>query len=241
MTPSSSSSVTGNTVQSGGSLSFFGDYHQAIFGQGLSWRSAGIQLGGRPVEKFRDNYRNTAQIARVAIAMAASPHMESDDADLVEPVQPTADGPMPTLVKCRSTDVEIAMVKRLAGELSKDQKVAILARTWNLAEAAAAGLPCTQLKKNMATWDDEPGLYIGPYHSAKGLEFEAIFLPFLNDAVMPFPLVLRAYSEEEAFAREARLLYVAVTRARSSLVMSYTGEPTPLLPVNNGLWVEESR
>lgn len=54
--------------------------------------------------------------------------MELRYIDLVEPVQPTADGPMPTLVRCKSRDAEIALVKELAGERRKDQKVAILAK-----------------------------------------------------------------------------------------------------------------
>jgi superfamily I DNA/RNA helicase len=127
-----------DAVQPGGSITLFGDYHQAIYGQGLSWKSAGIDIAGRQVERFRDNYRNTAQVARVAIAMAESEFMKSVDEDLlVEPRQPTAAGPMPTLVRCRSVEAEIAMVKDLAGEASKDQKVAVLARAWHQAKRAA--------------------------------------------------------------------------------------------------------
>jgi superfamily I DNA/RNA helicase len=230
-----------NAVQPGGSLTFFGDYHQSIYGQGLSWRWTGIELGNRPVEKFRDNYRNTAQIARVAIAMAASEFMKADDDDLVEPRQPAAAGPVPTMVKCRSTEVEIEMVRNFARAASEDQKVAILARTWSQARWAVGELPHTELRKDMGTWDDEPGLYVGTYHAAKGLEFEAVFLPFLTDDSIPHYFVLQAYPEDEAYSREARLLYVSITRARSSLVMSYTGRLTPLLPPNDDLWVEETR
>lgn len=230
-----------NAVQPGGSLTFFGDYHQAIYGHGLSWKSAGIDIAGRPVERFADNYRNTAQIARVGIAMANSQWMKSGDQDLlVEPHQPTADGPKPTLVKCQSIKHEIDMVRTLAGEASKDQKVAILTRARHLAKSAAKGLRYTELKKDMQVWDDQPGLYVGPYHSAKGLEFEAVFLPFLNDDVIPNYYVLQEHPLDEAYAREARTLYVSVTRARSSLVMSYSGTLTPLLPQNDDLWVEES-
>ena len=92
--------------------------------------------------------------------MAATEFMKSVDEDLlVEPRQPTAAGPMPTLVRCRSVEAEIAMVKDLAGEASKDQKVAVLARARYQAKRGAEGLKYTELKKNMQTWDDEPGLY----------------------------------------------------------------------------------
>lgn len=84
-------------AQHGGSVTFFGDYHQAIYGQGLSWRSAGLNLGARPVERFVDNYRNTAAIAHLAIALSQTPAMASGDEDLVIPKVPVAAGPPPHL------------------------------------------------------------------------------------------------------------------------------------------------
>ncbi|MFC1473153.1 UvrD-helicase domain-containing protein [Rhodococcus qingshengii] len=225
-------------VQSGGSLTFFGDYHQAIYGQGLSWRSAGIELNGRPVEKFRDNLRNTAEIARVAIALSQSAYMKSSDTDLVEPAQPTAAGPKPILVKCGTTQGQIDLVRKYVQDSSRFGKVAILARTWELAESVARGLPYKKLNSDMAKWDDRSGLYVGAYHSAKGLEFDSVYMPFLDDLHVPRPEVLAAFSETEACAREARLLYVSITRARSSLVMTFSGTLTRLLPINDGLWDE---
>ena len=227
-------------VAPGGSLTFFGDYHQAIYGQGLSWQKSGIDLRGRQVERFADNLRNTAQIANVAIALTESEFMSTGDLDLVLPRAPKAAGPMPTLVRCDNAASEAEYIRELALDASKDQSIAILARTWAEAKRVAAGLECTPLRESMGRWDERPGIYVGAYHSSKGLEFDGVFLPQLNDASLPHPDVLRAYDDNEACAREARLLYVAVTRARSSLVMSYSGQPSRLLPANNGLWREEN-
>lgn len=55
-------------------------------------------------------------------------------------------------------------------------------------------------------------------HGAKGLEFDAVFLPELSDEQMPGKAVKRAEIESER-----RLLYVAMTRARKLLWMSYCG------------------
>lgn len=227
-------------VAPGGSLTFFGDYHQAIYGQGLSWQRSGIDLRGRQVERFADNLRNTTQIANVAIAMTQSRYMTSADLDLVRPNAPRAAGPMPTVVKCRDTAAEADYLREIARDASQDQSVAILGRTWAEARRAAAGLDYTPLRESMGQWDEKPGLYLGAYHSAKGLEFDAVLLPFLNDDTLPHSDVLHAFDEAEACAREARLLYVAITRARSTLVMSHSGRLTRLLPDNNGLWKEET-
>lgn len=223
-------------VQHGGSVTFFGDYHQAIYGQGLSWRSSGIQLHNRPIEKFVDNYRNTAQVAGVAIAMAQADFMRSADGDLVSPRQPTADGPKPVLARYESLSAESAAIRELAVEASKDQTVAILCRTWADAVTVAGTAPYRRLDSGIARWDERPGLYVGTYHSAKGLEFDAVFMPRMTDDRMPFPEVLAAFTEDEACSREARLLYVSITRARSSLIITYTGRLSRLLPTNEGLW-----
>ncbi|WP_426763067.1 3'-5' exonuclease [Pseudarthrobacter sp. 1G09] len=225
-------------IQPGGSLTFFGDYHQAIYGQGLSWRSSGIRLDGRPVERFVDNYRNTAEVARVAIAMAQSSYMRSGDLDLVEPVQPTAAGPKPALSRYPDPRAEAAAIRDLAAELGKDQTVGILVRTRADVTTVGRNLPHRLLHARMQRWDEAPGVYLGTYHSAKGLEFDTVIMPFLNDDSVPYPDVLRAFAEDEACSREAKLLYVSITRARAGLILTHSGRLSRLLPENAGLWSE---
>jgi DNA helicase-2/ATP-dependent DNA helicase PcrA len=67
------------------------------------------------------------------------------------------------------------------------------------------------------------------YHRAKGLEFDAVFLPRLLDGELPF----RARKSEADPDEERRLLYVGITRAREHLFLSWTREartaPSPFL------------
>ena len=53
-------------------------------------------------------------------------------------------------------------------------------------------------------------------HASKGLEFETVFIPYLNEGIIP-PKTAR---EESAIEEERRLLYVAITRAKKNLFMS---------------------
>ena len=55
-------------------------------------------------------------------------------------------------------------------------------------------------------------------HSAKGLEFEAVFIPGLEDGVFPSG---RATAERNGVEEERRLLYVAITRAKRLLHLSF--------------------
>jgi DNA helicase-2/ATP-dependent DNA helicase PcrA len=62
-------------------------------------------------------------------------------------------------------------------------------------------------------------------HRAKGLEFDAVFLPKLEHRELPWKL---ARGEDE-IAEERRLLYVGMTRARCWLTLTWTGRPSPFL------------
>ncbi len=55
-------------------------------------------------------------------------------------------------------------------------------------------------------------------HAAKGLEFEAVFIPGLEDGIFPSS---RSIEEKGGLEEERRLLYVAITRARKNLFLSY--------------------
>ncbi|MEZ0229378.1 MAG: ATP-dependent helicase, partial [Planctomycetota bacterium] len=58
-------------------------------------------------------------------------------------------------------------------------------------------------------------------HTAKGLEFEHVFLVGLEDGLFPNA---RALEEPEGLEEERRLAYVAITRARKRLYLSYAGQ-----------------
>ena len=65
------------------------------------------------------------------------------------------------------------------------------------------------------------GVNLLTYHRAKGLEFDAVFLPRLLDKELPFRSG-RAVADP---VEERRLLYVGITRARSHLYLSWPNEP----------------
>jgi DNA helicase-2/ATP-dependent DNA helicase PcrA len=68
--------------------------------------------------------------------------------------------------------------------------------------------------------DDVEYLTLSTVHSAKGLEWGRVFLIGLVDGVFPSS---RSFDEGDGgdIEEEKRLLYVAVTRAKEELIMSY--------------------
>ena len=67
-------------------------------------------------------------------------------------------------------------------------------------------------------------------HAAKGLEFRAVFLPALEEGLLPFfgaDALLHgspAAPDAEALAEERRLLYVGLTRAQDAVFVSHAGQ-----------------
>jgi DNA helicase-2/ATP-dependent DNA helicase PcrA len=62
------------------------------------------------------------------------------------------------------------------------------------------------------------GVTLSTLHRAKGLEWDAVFLPQLEDGTLP---IRQSASDADALAEERRLLYVGITRARRHLVLSW--------------------
>ncbi len=64
------------------------------------------------------------------------------------------------------------------------------------------------------------GVTLSTLHRAKGLEWDAVFLPGLEEGTLP---IRQSASDADALAEERRLLYVGITRARRHLVLSWAG------------------
>lgn len=227
-------------IPQNGSLTFFGDMAQQIYGNKLSWRSAGLNV--RDVWKFEENYRNTEQIAQLALAIAEMPHFPAE-ADLVEPKTPTADGPLPALVSFKSVADENRFVAQQAIRLGKTGTVAVLFRERSQERDFLKRLSSkpTRLHKDLTRWPTGPGVFYGTYHSAKGLEFDAVILPHLSSQCIPHPPDVEAFGNDTAAARDSRLLYVGVTRAKSTLILTHTGPYTKLLPTEDELYQRSAK
>jgi DNA helicase-2/ATP-dependent DNA helicase PcrA len=65
---------------------------------------------------------------------------------------------------------------------------------------------------------DADGVELLTLHRAKGLEWDAVFIPSLEEGLLP---VAQAVDDEVALAEEQRLLYVGITRARVHLSLTW--------------------
>jgi len=107
----------------------------------------------------------------------------------------------------------LAAIAGLADDLAAARPAATLAEfSAELTERAETGHAPVASAVTLATM-----------HAAKGLEWDAVLLPGLTEGIMPIVHARTAESIEE----ERRLLYVAVTRARVHLGLSWAPARTP--------------
>jgi ATP-dependent DNA helicase UvrD/PcrA len=76
-----------------------------------------------------------------------------------------------------------------------------------------------------STGAERRGLHLLTLHGAKGLEFEAVFIPRVEERELP----IRQAKEPPEIAEERRLFYVGLTRAKRHLAVTWSGRPSRFL------------
>ena len=210
-----------------GQLLLIGDNAQRIYPGGFRLRDLDLEVRGRSF--ILDTcYRSTHEIMQAANALGR--YLSSDDfgEEGVRGVEwrTSRYGPRPALRDFRSVQDERSWLTGEIASLAAAERdaVGVLVRTNNLAdnwsrELKAAGVVVCDLTdyKGRA----QPGVKVGTYNRAKGLEFTHVFLPNLSR----FGLPVDAGQLDEVILRGSQL-YVGMTRARDRLDLSYAGEPS---------------
>ena len=202
------------------------DSAQDIYGKskakGFSFKSVGIQASGRTTI-LRVNYRNTRQILQTANLVAArflSPEEQDDDGvPMVQPVSCGRDGEEPLIIRLpKPSDEAAKIVEMLASSHSEGfawGDMAVLCRKQSQMEVVARILKTRKLPHQVrkSSGDFDPladTIKVMTMHGSKGLEFPLVALCGVER--------MTAAGEDEK--DEARLFYVAATRATQRLVLA---------------------
>ena len=228
-----------------GSLTFFVDEAQQIYGPRISWKKAGLNI--KKVWRLTENYRNTAEIFNLARTLAESYEDEdSSDKNLSDSSTPHGHGQKPFLYKCSSIDSRMNMLRDITDRFNtRKQRIGILVSTHKQMYEVKNSIFGSQTIANGGNdkmTPDNPGIYVSTIHSAKGLEFDVVVLPYMDAGFFSDPHTVTE-DDKYAFSRmikEYKTLYVAVTRAREELHIMFVDNLTAMMPDDQSLYQEGS-
>lgn len=204
-------------------VTFVIDTIQRIYARGFTWAETGFDLRRARYFSLRENHRNTRQIAAFA-------------AGVLRDMAAEADGSLPNLNAAqRDGDVPVALRGRFSRQAEwaidfirrnvnlQDQTVAFLhPQGYGYFDALrqylnAANIPFVEITREADWPSGAENVALSTFHSAKGLEFDHVFILGLNhentahaDAALDDQLIVLR-----------RLLAVAIARARSTVVVGY--------------------
>lgn len=192
----------------------------------FSFKSVGIEAQGRTTI-LKINYRNTQEVLTLAYEFAKemlTPIAETDDdvPTLVKPESAGRKGGKPELIRLPSFKREVDYLVERSRQLHERgtawNDMAIVYRSKFMAEQTcqafqAAEIPIEWINRDSNSRHYHPAeqsIKLVTMHSSKGLEFPVVFIPGIG--FMP--------TQNVPQSEEARLLYVAMTRAIDQLVLT---------------------
>jgi Nuclease-related domain/UvrD-like helicase C-terminal domain/AAA domain len=191
----------------------------------FSFKSVGIQAQGRTTI-LAINYRNTRQVLQTASLIAGDllkPEERDDDGvPMLQPISCGREGHAPLVIRLPTLRDEAKKIAELLAEAHMQGTpwgdMAIICRRHAVMEECAAvlrqrSLP-HQVRKASGSFDPvSDTIKVLTMHASKGLEFPIVALPGVGH--MP--------EDGEDESDEARLFYVAATRATQSLYITLSG------------------
>jgi superfamily I DNA/RNA helicase len=226
-------------------LFIVGDAHQRIYDNHVSLGRVGINVKGRS-KRLTVNYRTTQEILSLAVPALGQDTITGLDgeADTLTGYRSPLHGRRPEVHAAATREAEIdALVDRVRGwrgEGIEPHAIGVAARSGSIHKQASAALEAAGIKTvSLSAKSAKNAVRVGTMHGMKGLEFQAVAVIGVAAGTVPAPGALTdAASDPVAHAqdlqRERCLLFVACTRARDRLYVSYSGSPSSFLALDSG-------
>lgn len=219
-----------------------GDAYQRIYDSNVVLSHHGVHTRGRG-RRLTVSYRTTLEIARGGVALVRGHHYDDLDqgTDTLDRYRALIRGPAPVVAGFPSLADELAALAdqvaawRDAGVPAAD--IAVGVRTHHLAGRVVAALAERGLTATLVTNEASAPpdtVHVMTLHRLKGLEYRCVAVAGMSEGTVP-PASLLATAGDDPQARrfvldqERGLVFVACTRPREALWVSWHGRPSPLV------------
>ncbi|MDD2775253.1 MAG: 3'-5' exonuclease [Gallionella sp.] len=215
-------------------LFLVGDGAQTIYNKGFVLKNCGINVSNRSYV-LKKNYRNSKEIMLAAYALIEKHKFADVDEDNIDtPTRPdlaTKTGEKPYLVKCKDEIEEVQYICNIIKDVVKEYQqiedtedypeICVIGlnqiiRKKITTQLTASAIRCSELKHSSGAEGCRNSVVVSTIESAKGHEFRLVFIAGVIEGVIP-----NKHTTNEDISREASRLYVAMTRARDKLFVSY--------------------
>jgi hypothetical protein len=212
-------------------LFFCGDAAQQVLTKHCVFKHADIKIIGSRSHKISKNYRNSREILRTADFVFNNYCSEeigsSNDFEILDPEFSNFSASDPLLLSAPNLEYELAFALVLAQDEIEDgidRKACIAFCGFTLYQiqkyGQGAGIPV--LDGSTTIGNDK--VFFSDLEHTKGFEFDTVIIVNCNEGVIP-----DSTKPEKEQYRDLARLYVAMTRAKRQLVLSYSGNPSKLL------------
>ncbi|SCK47870.1 UvrD/REP helicase N-terminal domain-containing protein [Streptomyces sp. WMMB 714] len=224
-----------------------GDPNQRIYDSKVSLGSLGIRVTGR-TSRLRINYRSTEEILAWSTGILTPTSVDDlsgEGSDSLAGYRSLLHGRTPSVKGHGTEQTEIAALVEQVQDWIKQgirpSEIAVCARFNVLLDKAygklsAAGISVTRVRDTPGPEVD--GVRLATMHAMKGLEFRCVTVLGMTARALPFareitPVEVDQLQHDSDILRERCLLFVACTRAREALHVSWSGVPSEYVPRAN--------
>lgn len=213
-----------------------GDIAQQVYTKHRKLKQAGINVSGRSYI-VKKNYRNSREILAAAYSVLRDnvdiSKLDTEEFQILEPEFANFSTPRPLLLKADSIDEEFGRAYHyLKNTLGASQKGCICFCGYSLVDVKKIGdkIGLPVLDGNVAV--EGNSIFLSDLEQAKGFEFDTVCIINCTKSVIPDPM----FPIEEWY-RDISKFYVAMTRAKLSLIVSYSGAPSVVLANTHGNFI----
>lgn len=211
------------------------DSNQKIYKRGFTWKEAGINITNTRYARLEFNYRNTVEIATFASRLIENAAIAIDD-DGTLPILDAIKrhGPVPLVLEGRFNEQLDFVIDYILENVDLAQEtVGFLhakgggwfERTGGIKDSLRKqNLPFIEISGESSWPPNETNIALSTIHSAKGLEFDHVFILGLEENHFSFSF---ADSQDSDYSSIIKLISMGITRAKVSIILGYRFNTRP--------------